>query len=88
MIENFETIEQAENYLKELENKVSNAKDRNGLLLGDLEKTKLEIESIKNLQTEIRKSNYSFYEQLGRQVESKPPVEEKEVTIKDIIDNF
>ena len=62
---------------------VQNYVDEEYNLSQDIERIKSTINTVKDLQSEMRKSNYDYYQQMGQYDE--PKVEEKDVTIDDIM---
>ena len=84
----FNDIESAKSYLEKLQSKISEYNDLQYNLDQEMEKEKTSIMALKNLQSELRKSNYELWQnqtEIDKQVQD---VEENEVTINDLINNI
>lgn len=85
MSKQFNDITEAKEYLAKLQSKVSEYKDLQYNLGQEMEKEKASIMALKNLQSELRMSNYELWQsqsEIDKQVQE---VEEHEPTINDII---
>ena len=81
----FNDITEAQEYLEKLQAKISEYNDLQYNLGQEMEKEKTSIMALKNLQSELRKSNYELWQnqtEIDKQVQD---VEENEPTIDDII---
>ena len=88
MSKQFDNIESAKEYLEKLQSKVKEYDDLQYNLGQEMEKEKTSIMSLKNLQSELRKSNYELWcnqTEIDKQVQD---VEENEVTINDLINGI
>ena len=81
----FNDITEAQEYLEKLQAKISEYNDLQYNLGQEMEKEKTSIIALKNLQSELRKSNYELWQnqtEIDKQVQD---VEENEPSIDDII---
>ena len=88
MSKQFNDIAEAKEYLEKLQAKVSEYNDLQYNLGQEMEKEKTSIMALKNLQSELRKSNYELWQnqtEIDKQVQD---VEENEVTINDLINDI
>ena len=88
MSKQFDNIESAKEYLEKLESKVKEYDDLQYNLGQEMEKEKTSIMALKNLQSELRKSNYELWcnqTEIDKQVQD---VEENEATIDDLINGI
>ena len=82
---NFNDITEAQEYLEKLQAKVAEYNDLQYNLGQEMEKEKTSIMALKNLQSELRKSNFELWQnqaEIDKQVQD---VEETEPSIDDII---
>ena len=82
----FKSVDEAKEYLNKVNEQLKYYVDEEYNLSQDIERLKTTISTVKNLQSEMRKSNYDYYQQMGQYDE--PKVEEKDVTMDDIIDKI
>ena len=83
---NFNDITEAQEYLEKLQAKVAEYNDLQYNLGQEMEKEKTSIMALKNLQSELRKSNYDLWvnqAEIDKQVQDVE--EETVVTINDIV---
>ena len=88
MSKQFNDISEAKEYLEKLQAKVSEYNDLQYNLGQEMEKEKTSIMALKNLQSELRKSNYELWcnqTEIDKQVQD---VEENETTIDDLINGI
>ena len=88
MSKQFNDIAEAKEYLEKLQAKVSEYNDLQYNLGQEMEKEKTSIMALKNLQSELRKSNYVLWcnqTEIDKQVQD---VEENEATIDDLINGI
>ena len=88
MSKQFNDIAEAKEYLEKLQSKVSEYDDLQYNLGQEMEKEKTSIMALKNLQSELRKSNYVLWcnqSEIDKQVQD---VEENEATIDDLINGI
>ena len=88
MSKQFNDIAEAKEYLEKLQAKVSEYNDLQYNLGQEMEKEKTSIMALKNLQSELRKSNYELWcnqTEIDKQVQD---VEENETTIDDLINGI
>ena len=88
MSKQFDNIESAKEYLGKLQAKISEYNDLQYNLGQEMEKEKTSIMALKNLQSELRKSNYELWQnqtEIDKQVQD---VEENEPTIDDLINGI
>ena len=88
MSKQFDNIESAKEYLEKLQSKVKEYDDLQYNLGQEVEKEKTSIMALKNLQSELRKSNYELWcnqTEIDKQVQD---VEENEATIDDLINDI
>ena len=88
MSKQFDNIESAKEYLEKLESKVKEYDDLQYNLGQEMEKEKTSIMALKNLQSELRKSNYELWcnqTEIDKQVQD---AEENEATIDDLINGI
>lgn len=81
----FDDIESAKKYLNDIENNLKQYEDQEYNLNQDILKTKEEIGVLKNLQDELRQSNYNFWCQQTIQEKQVEDIKESEPTLDDII---
>ena len=85
---NFNDITEAQEYLEKLQAKVAEYNDLQYNLGQELEKEKTSNMALKNLQSELRKSNYELWvnqAEIDKQVQD---IEEQEVTISTILNDI
>ena len=88
MSKQFNDITEAKEYLEKLQAKVSEYNDLQYNLGQEMEKEKTSIMALKNLQSELRKSNYELWcnqTEIDKQVLD---VEENVATIDDLINGI
>ena len=88
MNKQFNDITEAKEYLEKLQAKVSEYNDLQYNLGQEMEKEKTSIMALKNLQSQLRRSNYELWEnqsEIDKQVQD---VEENEATIDDLINGI
>ena len=88
MSKQFDNIESAKEYLEKLQSKVKEYDDLQYNLGQEMEKEKTSIMALKNLQSELRKSNYELWcnqTEIDKQVQD---AEENEATIDDLINGI
>ena len=88
MSKQFNDIAEAKEYLEKLQAKVSEYNDLQYNLGQEMEKEKTSIMALKNLQSELRRSNYELWQnqsEIDKQVQD---VEENEATIDDLINGI
>ena len=88
MSKQFDNIETAKEYLGKLQAKISEYNDLQYNLGQEVEKEKTSIIALKNLQSELRKSNYELWcnqTEIDKHVQD---VEENEATIDDLINGI
>ena len=88
MSKQFNDITEAKEYLEKLQTKVSEYNDLQYNLVQEMEKEKTSIMALKNLQSELRRSNYELWcnqSEINKQVQD---VEENEATINDLINGI
>ena len=88
MSKQFDNIESAKEYLEKLQAKVTEYNDLQYNLGQEMEKEKTSIMARKNLQSELRKSNYELWcnqTEIDKQVQD---VEENEPTIDSLINDI
>ena len=88
MSKQFDNIESAKEYLEKLQAKVTEYNDLQYNLGQEMEKEKTSIMALKNLQSELRKSNYELWcnqTEIDKQVQD---VEENEPTIDSLINDI
>lgn len=88
MSKQFNDIAEAKEYLEKLQAKVSEYNDLQYNLGQEMEKEKTSIMALKNLQSELRKSNYELWQNQSEIDKEIQDVEENEVTINDLINNI
>ena len=81
----FESVEAAQKFLSDIENNLKQFEDEYYNLNEEINKGKQEIQAIKNLSSELRKSNYNLWSQNTIQEKEVQEIEENEPTIQDII---
>lgn len=79
----FKSVEEAKEYLNKVNDQLKYYQDEEFNLNQDIQRLKSTINTVKDLQSEMRKSNYEYYQEMGQYNEPKP--EEKDVTIDDIM---
>ena len=82
----FKSVKEAKEYLNKVNEQLKYYNDEEYNLNQDIQRIKSTINTVKDLQSEMRKSNYEFYQQMGQYNE--PKVEEKDLTIADIMDKI
>ena len=82
----FKSVDEAKEYLNKVNEQLKYYDDEEYNLNQDIQRLKSSINTVKDLQSEIRKSNYDYYQQMGQYNE--PKVEEKDVTIDDIMNKI
>ena len=82
---NFNDITEAQEYLEKLQAKVAESNDLQYNLGQEMEKEKTSIMALKNLQSELRKSNYELWVNQAEIDKQAQDVEENEPSIDDII---
>ena len=82
----FKSVDEAKEYLNKVNEQLKYYDDEEYNLNQDIQRLKSTINTVKDLQSEMRKSNYDFYQQMGQYNE--PKVEEKDITIDDIMDKI
>ena len=88
MSKQFNDISEAKEYLEKLQAKVSEYNDLQYNLGQEMEKEKTSIMALKNLQSQLRRSNYELWQnqnEIDKQVQD---VEENEATIDDLINGI
>ena len=88
MSKQFDNLESAKEYLGKLQAQMSEYNDLQYNLGQEMEKEKTSIMALKNLQSELRKSNYELWcnqTEIDKQVQD---VEENEATIDDLINGI
>ena len=88
MSKQFNDISEAKEYLEKLQAKVSEYNDLQYNLGQEMEKEKTSIMALKNLQSQLRRSNYELWQnqnEIDKQVQD---VEENEVTIDTLINGI
>ena len=81
----FENIEQAQQFLNDLENNLKEFEDEHFNLSEEINKSKQDLNSISILQQELRKSNYNLWSQQAIQDQQVEEIQANEPTISDII---
>ena len=81
----FNSIEDAQKFLSELENNLKQFEDESYNLNEEINKGKQEIKSIENLCEDLRASNYNLWSQSTIMQNEVQEIEENEPTIEDII---
>lgn len=82
----FNSVDEAKEYLNKVNEQLKYYDDEEYNLNQDIQRLKSTINTVKDLQSEMRKSNYEFYQEMGQYNE--PKVEEKDVTIDDIMNKI
>ena len=88
MSKQFNDITEAKEYLGRLKSKISEYNDLQYNLGQEMEKEKTSIMALKNLQSQLRRSNYDLWQnqsEIDKQVQD---VEENEATIDDLINGI
>lgn len=88
MSKQFDNIESAKEYLEKLQAKAKEYDDLQYNLGQEMEKEKTSIMSLKNLQSELRKSNYELWQNQTEIDKEVQDIEENEVTINDLINGI
>ena len=88
MSKQFNDISEAKEYLEKLQAKVSEYNDLQYNLGQEMEKEKTSIMALKNLQSELRKSNYELWQNQTEIDKEVQDIEENEVTINDLINGI
>lgn len=81
----FNSIEDAQKFLSDLENNLKQFEDEGYNLNEEINKGKQEIKSIENLCEDLRSSNYNLWSQSTVMQNEVKEIEENESTIEDII---
>ena len=81
----FNSIEDAQKFLSELENNLKQFEDEAYNLTEEINKGKQEIKSIENLCEDLKASNYQLWSQSTVMQNEVQEIEENEPTIEDII---
>ena len=81
----FESVEDAQKFLSDIENNLKQFEDEYYNLNEEINKGKQEIQAIDNLSSELRKSNYNLWSQSTMQEQQVEEIEESQPTIDDII---
>ena len=82
----FKSVDEAKDYLNKVNEQLKYYDDEEYCLNQDIQRLKSTINTVKDLQSEMRKSNYEFYQEMGQYNE--PKDEEKDVTIDDIMNKI
>ena len=88
MNKNFNSIEEALSYRDKLIAKEREYSDLEFNLEEQLKKSKTDIEMIKENQSDMRRCNYSLWEQETQDFKEVSPIEENEVSLSDVINNI
>ena len=88
MSKQFNDIAEAKEYLEKLQAKVAEYNDLQYNLGQEMEKEKTSIMALKNLQSELRKSNYELWQNQTEIDKEVQDIEENEVTINDLINGI
>ena len=81
----FENIEQAQQFLNDLENNLKQFEDEYYNLSEEINKSKQELNSISILQDDLKKANYNLWSQQAIQDQQVEEIQANEPTINDII---
>ena len=81
----FESVEDAQKFLNEIENNYKAFTDEAYNLQEEINKGKQEIQAIENLCQDLKASNYNLWSQNTMQQQAVEEIEEKDVTIDDIM---
>ena len=81
----YSSLEDAQKVLAELENNLRQFEDESYNLTEEINKGKAEIKSIENLCEDLRSNNYQLWSQSTVMQSEVQEIEEKEVSISDII---
>ena len=81
----FNSVEEAQKVLAELENNLKQFEDESYFLSEEINKGKTEIKSIENLCEDLRASNYQLWSQSTIMQNEVQEIEENEPSIEDII---
>ena len=81
----FNSIEDAQKFLSDIENNIKQFEDEYYNLNEEINKGKQEIKAIENLCQDLKKSNYSLWSQSTIQEKEVQEIEESQPTIDDII---
>ena len=81
----FNSIEEAQKFLSDLENNLKQFEDEGYNLNEEINKGKQEIKSIENLCQDLRANNYQLWSQSTIMENEVKEIEENEPTIDDII---
>ena len=81
----YSSIEEAQKALEDMENNLRQFEDESYNLNEEINKGKAEIKSIENLCEDLRANNYQLWSQSTVMQSEVQEIEEKEVTISDII---
>ena len=84
----FNSIEDAQKFLSDLENNLKQFEDETYNLNEEINKGKQEIKSIENLCEDLRASNYSLWSQSTIMQNEVQEIEENEPTIENIINDI
>ena len=81
----FESVEDAQKFLNEIENNLKQFEDEAYNLNEEINKSKQEIQAIENLCEDMKRSNYQLWSQSTIMENEVQEIEENEPTIQDII---
>ena len=85
MSKQFNDIESAKAYLEKLQNKINEYNDLEYNLNEQLSKQNVDIKALKNLQSDLKRSNYELWQNQNVMNTEIAEIEEHEVTIDDIV---
>ena len=85
MSKQFNDIESAKAYLEKLQNKINEYNDLEYNLNEQLAKQNADIKALKNLQSDLKHSNYELWQNQNVMNTEISEIEEHEVTIDDIV---
>ena len=88
MSKQFNDITEAKEYLEKLQAKVAEYNDLQYNLGQEMEKEKTSIMALKNLQSQLRRSNYELWQNQTEIDKEVQDIEENEVTIDDLINGI
>ena len=81
----FNSVEEAQKFLNEIENNYKQFTDEAYNLQEEINKGKQEIQAIDNLCQDLKQSNYNLWSQSTIQEQAVEEIEENQPTISDII---
>ena len=81
----FESVEDAQKFLNEIENNLKQFEDEAYNLHEEINTGKQEIQAIENLCQDLKQSNYNLWSQSTIQEQAVEEIEESQPTISDII---